>query len=260
MLRSLVLVLLLVNVGFYTWSQGWLDDVVGVPVDAQHEPQRLSQQVRADQLIVLSGASSTAAPASAMSPSLSASAASSQASPPSAALSASAPTSSPLLPTTAEAAITGRTLCVEAGPFSAPEHAQVEASLKPLLPPTQRWVTDSVTVQGLWMVYMGPYPDPELMARKQVELRRIRGLSFEEVRSPAALAQGLSLGRYGRQDEADAAISSLKSRGIRTARIVTLRPSMELQVIRVPQADSKTQVVLSSLKLPQGKEFTACRQ
>ncbi len=260
MLRSLVLVLLLVNLGFYAWGQGWLDDVVGVPADPQHEPQRLSQQVRADQLIVLSGASASTPAASVMSATLSASAASAADPAASEAASAPLPASAPSSPlTTADAAPLGRTLCIEAGPFSGSEHAQVEAALNPLRP-KPRWVTDTVTVQGLWMVYMGPYTDPELLARKQIELRRFRGLNFEEVRSPSALAQGLSLGRYGRQDGANEAIESLKSRGIRSARIVTLRPSMELQVIRVPQADSKTQVALSSLKLPQGKEFTACRQ
>ena len=30
MLRGLVLALLLVNLVFFSWTQGWLDDVVGV--------------------------------------------------------------------------------------------------------------------------------------------------------------------------------------------------------------------------------------
>ncbi|MEY4763724.1 MAG: hypothetical protein RI907_397, partial [Pseudomonadota bacterium] len=91
------------------------------------------------------------------------------------------------------------------------------------------------------------------------ELRRIKGLNFEEVRTPAALAQGLSLGRYNQETEANHALELLRNRGIRTARVVSVRPAMTVQLLRVPEADEPTQVKLSSLKLPQDKGFIACR-
>jgi len=53
MLRSLVLILLLVNTGFFAWSHGWLNGIVGVQPEAQHEPQRLQREVQADKLVVL---------------------------------------------------------------------------------------------------------------------------------------------------------------------------------------------------------------
>jgi ribosomal protein L30/L7E len=236
MLRSLVLVLLLANAGFYAWSHGWLNDVIGIQPDAQREPQRLKQQVNAAQLTVV-GASS-AVPAS----------------PSSAPASQTDPTSS--APGTEASA--GRTICVEAGPFTAAEQPQVEATLKPVLA-ANTWTTDTVAVPGVWLTYMGPYADADMLARKLTELRRIRGLNFEEIKTPANLAPGLSLGRYGRLEDANAALNTLKLRGIRTARVVTLRPAMEVQVVRVAQADINTQVALSALKLPQGKSFAACR-
>lgn len=236
MLRSLVLVLLLANAGFYAWSHGWLNDVIGIQPDAQREPQRLKRQVNADQLTVV-GASS-AAPAS----------------PSSAPASQTDPASS--APGTEASA--GRTICVEAGPFTAAEQPQVEATLKPVLA-ANTWTTDTVAVPGVWLTYMGPYADADMLARKLTELRRIRGLNFEEIKTPANLAPGLSLGRYSHLDDANAALNTLKLRGIRTARVVTLRPAMEVQVVRVAQADINTQVALSALKLPQGKSFAACR-
>lgn len=237
MLRSLVLVLLLANAGFYAWSHGWLNDVIGIQPDAQREPQRLKQQVNADQLTVV-GASSVA-PAS-----------SSSSAPPS----QTDPASS--APVTEASA--GRTICVEAGPFTAAEQPQVEATLKPVLA-ANSWTTDTVAVPGVWLAYMGPYTDADMLARKLTELRRIRGLNFEEIKTPANLAPGLSLGRFSRLEDANAALNTLKLRGIRTARVVTLRPATEMQVVRVAQADINTQVALSALKLPQGKSFAACR-
>ncbi|MDE2401939.1 MAG: SPOR domain-containing protein [Burkholderiales bacterium] len=235
MLRSLVFVLLLVNAGFYAWSQGWLDDIVGVRPDAQHEPQRLTQQLHADQLIVLPPSASASPTQQAAAP----------ASPASAAPSEPPPAS--------------RTICLEAGPFTATEHTQVDAALKPLLAPRQ-WGTENVVVQGSWLLYMGPYADPATLARKQAELRRMRSLSFEEVHAPANLAPGLSLGRFSRLEDANAALDAMKLRGIRSARVVTLRPPTDQTIVRVPEADIKTQVLISGVKLPQGKTFTACGQ
>ena len=49
MLRSLVLILLLLNLAFFSWTQGWLTTVVGVHPSQQHEPQRLNLQRHPDQ-------------------------------------------------------------------------------------------------------------------------------------------------------------------------------------------------------------------
>ena len=248
MLRSLVLVLLLANAGFYAWSHGWMNDVVGVQPDAQREPQRLKQQVHADQLTVLKPPSTAVASAPSQ-------AASSQVT-----TAASGAPSTALNPASSNtaAANAGRTLCLEAGPFTASEQPQVEATLKPVLAPNA-WSTETVSVPGQWMAYMGPYGDADMLARKLTELRRIKGLAFEEIHAPANLAPGLSLGRYGSLGDASAALNSLKLRGVRTARIVTVRQAMEVQVVRVAQADTNTQVALSAVKLPQGKGFAACR-
>lgn len=157
-------------------------------------------------------------------------------------------------PSNAEAA----GICLQAGPFRAEDMAQVSTTLKALLP-SGGWAAQPAITPGVWLVYMGPYPDTEFYARKLSELRRIKGLNFEEVNSPPALAQGLSLGRYTSLPEAQAGLAAMKLRGIRTARVVVLRPPAEMQLVRVAQAPMRTQVALSGAKLPQGKAFSACR-
>lgn len=67
MLRLLVVVLVLANLGFYAWTQGLLDGVVGVRPTGDREPERLSRQVHPETIRVLPPASavmvSAAAPA-----------------------------------------------------------------------------------------------------------------------------------------------------------------------------------------------------
>lgn len=292
MLRSLVLILFIVNAAFFAWSQGWLNDVVGVKPNAQREPQRLAQQVNPDKISVVpppavSGVAAdtqTAQPAAqASAPDAEASAevapegagaseaaaASGSAAEAGPAGSGPAPASAPAVPpvapgppvvaTAGASKPAGKGICIEAGPFTAAEYTSAEAMVRPLLS-AGSWARQNVAIQGMWLVYMGPYADAEQLQRKQEELKRIKGLDFEVVRSPAALAQGISLGRFSKQDNAENQLEILRNRGIRTARIVTLRAPMELQLIRVPKADVEAQVKLAGLKLPQGKGFTACRR
>ncbi len=263
MLRYLVLVLVLVNAAFWAWTQGWLDAVVGTNVraDGQHEPQRLQHQAHLEQVVMLSPrsparslakVSDASAPASATQApdsdgGAASSVAASAAEPPASAASPAGMVSAP-----------ARTVCIEAGPFVGTEYPGVENAIKKVLKPGS-WQAQSVAVPGLWLLYMGPYPDGDQLDKKQTELRRIRGLNFEEVRTPASLAQGLSLGRFNQEAEAQTALVQLRNRGVRTARVVSVRPAMTVQLLRVPAADEAAQVKLSSLKLPQDKGFVACR-
>ncbi len=276
MLRTLVLLLVIVNAAFFAWTQGWLKGVVDLQPDSQHEPQRLSRQVNADQIVVVSA--STSQPASteptATSPFADASASEAASDPmampdeateagdaASAAFGRDARMSDTLSTTPGTSRTTAAaeaTQCLEAGPFTQAELGPVEASLKPVVPPGS-WASKAVSIQGLWLVYMGPYADAGMLQRKQAELRHIKGLDFEEVRTPTSLALGISLGRYNRLAEAEAGLTKLRNRGIRTARIVNVRPPMELKLVRIEQASASTRSTLESIKLPEGKNFVACR-
>jgi hypothetical protein len=56
MLRALVALLLVANLAFFGWSQGWLDGVVGVKAHGDREPERLARQVNPDRIVILSAA------------------------------------------------------------------------------------------------------------------------------------------------------------------------------------------------------------
>ncbi len=60
MLRLLVVVLVLANLGFYAWTQGMLDNVVGARSQGDREPDRLARQVRPETIRVLPPASAVA--------------------------------------------------------------------------------------------------------------------------------------------------------------------------------------------------------
>lgn len=261
MLRSLVLALLILNLGFFAWAQGWLRNWVGLQPEGQREPQRLSAQLHAEQIEVLqpgeiaNNHALRRAPATSASSPTAASAADSSAGGTEDA--PSAPTAASVPGDEAKQAAASQALCVEAGPFNAEEVAAADKTLRPLLP-AGSWTHQSIALGGQWMVYMGPYPDEDLYDRKVIELKRIKGLNFDEVRS-GTYAKGLSLGRFTTEAEAETRLSSLKQRGIRTARVVTIRPAGQVHYLRVAQANVSMQVTLSGLKLPQGKSFTACR-
>jgi hypothetical protein len=259
MLRSLVLILLLLNLAFFSWTQGWLTTLVGVDPSQQHEPQRLSLQLHADQLEVIPPEvmpSASAASAALVQAIASAVSAASEAA---AASEASSAASSPELLAAAGAAsaASGPTACLKAGPFGSMEMGLVTTSLKPIVA-DNAWRTEDVTIEGIWYVYMGPYPDRELFRRKQAELNAMGGIRFSEVRTPTSLANGLVLGRYEQAQEAQAALNKLKERGVRSARVVVIRPRMQAQNVIVPQATASVQTSLNGLRLPQGKRFTAC--
>jgi hypothetical protein len=61
MLRLLVVLLLLANIGFYAWRQGALDGVVGTRAQGDREPDRLTRQVRPETIRVLPPAAAVAA-------------------------------------------------------------------------------------------------------------------------------------------------------------------------------------------------------
>lgn len=259
MLRSLVLALLIVNLGFFAWTHGLLRAWVGLPPEGQREPQRLNAQLHAERIEVLQPGeiAQNHALRRPVVPTAVASAPASAASTANAAGSAPLAAASTASSVAKQAVASGPALCVEAGPFNPEDAATVDKALRPLLP-SGSWTRQSIAIGGQWMVYMGPYTDEDLYDRKVIELKRIKGLNFDEVRS-GPYAKGLSLGRFASDADAEARLGSLKQRGIRTARVVTIRPAGQVHYLRVAQANVSMQVTLSGLKLPQGKSFTACR-
>lgn len=221
MLRLLVLLLLVANLAFFAWAQGWLGSEATEAVPPRTE-------VEADHVVVLPRH-------------------------PIAALQAATTPA-----TTPASSVDQAAICIEAGPFNDEEFADVEQRVRQVLPGLA-WATVTRASPAQWAVYMGPFASEEQLDRKQEELRRMDDLRFEVLRSPASLAPGISLGRHEQEAAAQAALVQFRQRGIRTARVVQVRAAIERRLMRVAQADSKAQLALSGLDLPRGQTFTACR-
>jgi hypothetical protein len=233
MLRALVLLLTLANVGYWAWSQGLLASYGWAPA-ATSEPQRLQQQLRPEALQLLD--SGVAAPADA---------------PESA---ASEPTPTPVLGPTSEATATA-TECLQAGLFTDAQAQALRTGLQSL--PTGSWALERKVTPGRWIVYMGPYASDELLTKKRDELRRL-GVRLEPLVNPA-LAPGLSLGHFNTRPEAEAELDRVAQRGVRTARVVAERPETSGQRLTLAAVDAPLRAQLDTLK-PQlaGKALQAC--
>jgi hypothetical protein len=230
-LRALVLALLLANAGYFAWTQGWLDNVVGVRADSQREPERLARQVRPETVQILTAAGTPELAAAPVNPAPAAAAASSASS------------------------VAGA--CLEAGPFSASEIDAAASAVQAALP-TGSWADVKTDKPGAWLVYMGRYPDRETFAKKKEEIARIK-LAFEEVHNAPALEPGLSLGRFDDRAAAEKALAAFSLRGVKSARIVELTPPSSTHVLRVDAADEALVKQLGELKpAALGKGFVVC--
>ncbi|GAP34472.1 hypothetical protein [Piscinibacter sakaiensis] len=75
MLRALVAALLVANLVFFAWTQGWLDAVTGVPARGEREPERLARQQNPERIQLLArGPGAASAPFVVPAPSAAASA------------------------------------------------------------------------------------------------------------------------------------------------------------------------------------------
>ena len=134
MMRLLVLALVLANLGFYAWTQGMLDGVVGMRAQGDREPERLQRQVRPDTIRVLPPAASTAA---------------------------------------AVAVADTSPACLEAGPYTPAQIAAAEGVLQTVLP-TGSWASVKTETPPVWILYMGKYTNREALQKKADELKRLK--------------------------------------------------------------------------------------
>lgn len=222
-----MLLLLLANLGFGAWTQGWLDNLVGVRARGDREPERLARQVHPE-------AVSVAAPRAASS---AGSAASATGAAGAAVMVAAASDASPAPPA-----------CMEAGPFDAVQVVAASAALQALQPPLPAgsWTDQKVEQPASWLVYMGRYPAGGALEKKEDELKR-RDVDFEEVHLPG-LDPGLALGRFDAKSAADEALAGFNRQGIRTARVVKSGDPSTAHLLRFERADAALSARLAAIQ------------
>ena len=233
--KLMALLLVLANLGYYAWSNGLLA-AYGFAPSSQSEPQRLTQQIKPEALNIVPlvdtrqvGSAPPATPASAASAT------------PSAGTSASA---------------SAATECLQVGLFNDAQTVVLKQRLASTLP-AGSWALEAGLEPARWLVYMGKYSSAELVDKKKAELRGM-GLSFANLGN-TALEPGLSLGSFTTQAEAEAELTRITKKGVKTAKVLQDRVEQRGQKLKLPAVTAALRSQLDALK-PQlaGKAFQAC--
>lgn len=239
MLRALVAVLLLANLGFWAWSAGALEALGWAPTH-ERDPARLAQQVGAETVRLL--------PPDSVLP-----AASSPQAASAAAVSGAADAEARGLPAQ----------CLETGPLSASALASAERALLAGGVAEGSWVRRSQDLPAQYAVVLGPFFSNESLRNKREEIARLR-LPLEAVSLPSAGAAsagqpGLALGRYDNRAAADTALASYNQRGVRTARVLELQPARSETQLRLDNASPLQAQQLRALSIElAGTAFAPC--
>jgi hypothetical protein len=245
MLRVIVLLLILANAGYYAWSHGLLA-AYGFAPTSQSEPQRMAQQIKPEALRVLTPTEArqieNISPASPSSPTASSI--------------TSSITSVMGSSITSVMASSSATECLQVGLFNEEQTVVLRERLVSALPQGS-WVLESAVDPARWLVYMGKYSNAEAVNKKQSELRGM-GVPFVALNNPS-LEPGLSLGNFKTQAEADAELTRIAKKGVKTAKVLQERAEQRGQKLRLPIVNAALRSQLDSIK-PQlaGKAFQAC--
>lgn len=252
MLRALVVLLVLVNAAYFAWSHGLLAAYGAAPASPS-EPQRLTQQIKPEQMRILGVDGITQPQPQPLAPAPTGTNATPAVAP--ASLAASAAVALAVSDTAAAA-----TQCLQAGVFTLKQAAALTTALLGALP-AGSWVLESTLEPARWIVYMGRYASLEAANKKRGELRGL-GVASELVKGTpftGGLAPGLSLGSFETEDQAAAELALMPRRGVKTAGIRLERPEQRGKRLKLPVVNAALLGSLESVKAQlEGKALEAC--
>lgn len=212
MLRLFVVLLILANAAYFAWAQGYLAPLGLAPV-SQAEPARMQAQIKPDAIRLLSNNEARRM---------------------------EVPVSS--LTKTAE--------CLQSPLLTDAVASNVRTALDAL--PADSWTLDATDESGRWIVYMGPYRNPDVLAKKKSELRGL-GISYDTPQRDGLLP-GISLGGHDSQAQANQALNALKQKGARSARVAQEVAPSRGQVLRLPAVDDALRAQLEPVKTALGTQ------
>ena len=147
--------------------------------------------------------------------------------------------------------VASRTLpCWQTGPLDEASHNALEQALQ-ALNPAPLWQSAEVDEPERWMLFMGPYASPAVLERKRAELQALK-LNAREVTHPQ-WGQGLNLGTYDSNAQAQQALSELGTRGVRTARVLRDHGARAGRMVSVWTGDAQVRAQLDQLLAPTSK-------
>lgn len=215
MLRWLALALLGANLLYWAWSSGAMGPVLGWAPNSERDPSRWQQQVRPELLRVLPADAAPAASAA----------------------------------TSGAAATPPALACLESPVLAAAEVDAAELALATQLP-ERGWQRTSRQAGAQYAVVIGPLAR-ELLQKKREELARLKiGHEDLTLAEPGGGGGGLSLGRYDNAEAAKAALAGYGLRGVRTARVATLREPLTELRLRIENLKPEQAEALRKLRVP----------
>jgi hypothetical protein len=218
MLRFFVLLLVLLNGLYFAWSQEYLRGY-GFGPTPTGEPQRLARQIRPEAIRILSAQDAQEA-------------------------------------VTRAQTLAKPTECLQAGLFDERQTQAVRQTLREVLAP-EAWSLSPLTEPARWIVYMGPYPNAEALAKKRKELAVLK-INPEPLTNPK-LEPGLSLGGHASKTAADVALATYNQRGVHTARVVQEHPELTGTLLKLPAVDEALRARLTTLSpVPISKPLQSC--
>jgi hypothetical protein len=214
MLRFFVILLLLANGAYFAWSRGHLA-VLGLAPVSQSEPGRMQAQIKPDALRLLGSNDVRRMEVAAAAP----------------------PPAAPKPPE-----------CLQSTMLNEKLANDVRTAAQGL--PVGSWSLDSAEEPARWIVYMGKYTAPDLLAKKKAELRQL-GVDYEPLQI-SSLEPGISLGGHSTQAQATRELVDLNKRGVRTAKVVQEKPAVKGQVLRLPAVDDALRGQLDGVRTALG--------
>lgn len=146
--------------------------------------------------------------------------------------------------------------CLQAGLFDEAQTLALRTALAAGLP-AGSWQLDPATEPGRWIIYIGKLSTPDAMAKKRAQLTA-RKLRFEPV-DLGPLAPGLSLGAFDTEAAAQAELTRLASKGLRTARVEQAQAPVQGFTLRLAAVNADIKQRLGALSgVMAGREWVPC--
>ncbi|WP_348699025.1 SPOR domain-containing protein [Duganella fentianensis] len=239
MLKFIFWSLLAVNAGLYAYGQGYLGHFSG----NEREPQRLSNQLNADKLVIISEEKANSAnnANSASSASAAAGAAASTA--------AGAKAAPEIL------------ACVEIASFVLADARRFETVLAPLkLGDRQLRHNLPGSEVSSYVVYMPPQGSKEGAEKKAAELRALGVRNYFIMSDNTPMRWAISLGVFKTETAAQNQLAALSKQGVRTAKIAPRMSGSKLLSFQFREVDPDLKVRLEQLRSSfPGTEMRSCK-
>jgi len=201
MLRALVLLLLVLNLGFLAWSSGWVEQISGQPAHSGREPERLKRQLAPESIKV-------------------------------------APAQSAASSAGSTAAAKAAPICLESALLAGDEALRnARTALERAGVPTAAIADQPSERPGVWAVLTIKMPNRDFQTRKEETLKRMR-VPFEPLKGLPAEDPSLLISRHDSEAAAEGAMEALSQRLIKGLRVLQLSPPQSQHRLRLEQADA----------------------